>query len=122
MVKAADKFSYLNVKSVAITNNPGSPLFDLVDIGISTTVQKASCEGYDVSARSTLVILFEIQDEAIKSPELRLQKHSFRLRFNPTIVIAHIVVEEFLLESSVELRCSFFMIYSIVRFFISYKT
>lgn len=60
LLKAAEKLSHLNIPSVAVTNNPDSPLPALTNENISAPVRKASYEGYDVSARSTLVMLADL--------------------------------------------------------------
>ncbi|MFD1020276.1 MurR/RpiR family transcriptional regulator [Thalassobacillus hwangdonensis] len=60
LLKAADKLAHLNVPSVAVTNNPDSALHELTDYGVSAPVQKVTYAGYDVSARSTLVMLCDL--------------------------------------------------------------
>ncbi|ARI76161.1 MurR/RpiR family transcriptional regulator [Halobacillus mangrovi] len=60
LLKAADKLDHLNVQTVAVTNNPDSHLNEYVRFAISAPVQKVSYEGYDVSARSSLMMLADL--------------------------------------------------------------
>lgn len=56
----AEKLSYRNFKTVAIVNTPDSSLSKLVDISINTYSEKSNLNGYDVTARSTLLIILDI--------------------------------------------------------------
>jgi len=56
----AEKLSYRNFKTVAIVNTPDSSLSKLVDVSINTYSEKSNLNGYDVTARSTLLIVLDI--------------------------------------------------------------
>ncbi|TGB00757.1 MurR/RpiR family transcriptional regulator [Halobacillus salinus] len=60
LLNAADKIGHLNVPSVSVTNDPDSTLRKLTTHGVSAPVQKVTYVGYDVSARSTLVMLCDL--------------------------------------------------------------
>ncbi|OQP05166.1 MurR/RpiR family transcriptional regulator [Geobacillus sp. 46C-IIa] len=60
IVQAAEKLRFKNVETVAITNNADSTLAKLVRKHISAYVQRVQFAGYDLSARSTLVVLIDI--------------------------------------------------------------
>ncbi|QAS53567.1 MurR/RpiR family transcriptional regulator [Halobacillus litoralis] len=60
LVKAADKLDHLNVQTVAVTNNLDGIINQYVQKAISAPVQKVSYEGYDVSARSSLMMLADL--------------------------------------------------------------
>jgi RpiR family glv operon transcriptional regulator len=60
LLKAADKLDHLSVQTVAVTNNPDSSLNEYARYAISAPVQKVSYEGYDVSARSSLMMLADL--------------------------------------------------------------
>ncbi|AGE23843.1 MULTISPECIES: putative regulator [Geobacillus] len=55
-----DARSIRNIETVAITNNADSTLAKLVRKHISAYVQRIQFAGYDLSARSTLVVLIDI--------------------------------------------------------------
>lgn len=56
----AEKLSYRTFKTVAIVNTPDSTLSKLVDVSINTYSEKSNLNGYDVTARSTLLIILDI--------------------------------------------------------------
>ncbi|MED3665169.1 MurR/RpiR family transcriptional regulator [Geobacillus stearothermophilus] len=60
IVQAAEKLRFKNIETVAITNSADSTLAKLVRKHISAYVQRVQFAGYDLSARSTLVILIDI--------------------------------------------------------------
>jgi RpiR family glv operon transcriptional regulator len=60
IVQAAEKIRFKNVETLAITNNADSTLAKLVRKNISAYVQRVQFAGYDLSARSTLVVLIDI--------------------------------------------------------------
>ncbi|UOQ45062.1 MurR/RpiR family transcriptional regulator [Halobacillus salinarum] len=60
LLKAADKLDHLNISTVAVTNDPTSTLYTIARQAVSAPVKKASYEGYDVSARSSLVMLADL--------------------------------------------------------------
>ncbi|MFG6147891.1 MurR/RpiR family transcriptional regulator [Halobacillus sp. B23F22_1] len=63
LIKACDKIDHLNIKTVAMTNNPDSRLFKTCRQAVSAPVEKVSYEGYDVSNRSSLVMLADLTFE-----------------------------------------------------------
>ncbi|MBW9150043.1 MurR/RpiR family transcriptional regulator [Clostridium sp. CM028] len=56
----AEKLSYRNFKTVAIVNTPDSTLSKLVDISINAYSEKNNLYGYDITARSTLLVIIDI--------------------------------------------------------------
>ncbi|MBY6271827.1 MAG: MurR/RpiR family transcriptional regulator, partial [Bacillaceae bacterium] len=60
IVQAAEKIRFKNVETLAITNNADSTLAKLARKNISAYVQRVQFAGYDLSARSTLVVLIDI--------------------------------------------------------------
>ncbi|KAF6512401.1 phosphosugar-binding protein [Geobacillus stearothermophilus] len=60
IVQAAEKLRFKNIETVAITNSADSTLAKLVRKHISAYVQRVQFAGYDLSARSTLVVLIDI--------------------------------------------------------------
>ncbi|MCP3028009.1 MurR/RpiR family transcriptional regulator [Halobacillus sp. A5] len=63
LLKAADKLDHLNIETVAMTNDPDSSLFTTCRQSVSAPVEKVSYEGYDVSNRSSLVMLADLTFE-----------------------------------------------------------
>ncbi|WP_082233272.1 MurR/RpiR family transcriptional regulator [Halobacillus massiliensis] len=63
LIKACEKLDHLNINTAAITNNPASDLYKMCRQSISAPVQKVSYEGYDVSNRSSLVMLADLTFE-----------------------------------------------------------
>ncbi|MFB5195835.1 MurR/RpiR family transcriptional regulator [Neobacillus sp. KR4-4] len=60
IVQAAEKIRYKNVDTLAITNSAGSTLSKIARNNISADVQRISYAGYDLSARSTIVVLIDL--------------------------------------------------------------
>jgi RpiR family transcriptional regulator, glv operon transcriptional regulator len=60
IVQAAEKIRFKNVETLALTNNADSTLAKLVRKNISAHVQHVQFAGYDLTARSTLVVLIDI--------------------------------------------------------------
>ncbi|KMY60653.1 MurR/RpiR family transcriptional regulator [Geobacillus stearothermophilus] len=60
IVQAAEKLRFKNIETIAITNSADSTLAKLVRKHISAYVQRVQFAGYDLSARSTLVVLIDI--------------------------------------------------------------
>ncbi|GEK89435.1 transcriptional regulator, RpiR family [Alkalibacterium putridalgicola] len=60
LVKAAEKLSHLAIPTIVLTNNPDSALMKTTDIGVSFSIQHYLYKGYDISARSFLVILSDL--------------------------------------------------------------
>ncbi|MGG3018194.1 MurR/RpiR family transcriptional regulator [Geobacillus stearothermophilus] len=60
IVQAAEKLRFKNIETVAITNSADSTLAKLVRKHISAYVQRVQFAGYDLSVRSTLVVLIDI--------------------------------------------------------------
>ncbi|MCP3031705.1 MurR/RpiR family transcriptional regulator [Halobacillus sp. A1] len=63
LIKACDKLDHLNIKTVALTNHPDSRLNRLCSLALSAPVEKVSYEGYDVSNRSSLIMLADLTFE-----------------------------------------------------------
>lgn len=60
IIQAAEKIRFKNVETLAITNNADSTLTRLARQSMSAHIQHAQFAGYDVSARSSLVVLIDI--------------------------------------------------------------
>lgn len=60
LTKTADKVNHLDVPSLAITNTPDSALHSMTNDSISAHVQRVMFAGYDLSARSTLMMLIDV--------------------------------------------------------------
>lgn len=60
LLVAAEKLSHLPVPTIVLSNNPDSTLMQKADIGLSLSVKNLLYEGYDISARSFLVILSDL--------------------------------------------------------------
>ncbi|WP_173915526.1 MurR/RpiR family transcriptional regulator [Halobacillus sp. Marseille-Q1614] len=63
LINACEKLEHLNIDTAAITNNPDSPLYKMCSQSVSAPVQKVAYEGYDVSNRSSLVMLADLTFE-----------------------------------------------------------
>ncbi|PPA70319.1 MurR/RpiR family transcriptional regulator [Jeotgalibacillus proteolyticus] len=60
LIQAAEKLSFLVVDTAAITNSADSSLGRTVKANLSMTVEKAALAGYDITARSTLMLLIDL--------------------------------------------------------------
>lgn len=60
LTTVAEKLSYRNFKTAAIVNTPDSPLSKFVDIAVNTHSEKSALYGYDITPRSTLLIILDI--------------------------------------------------------------
>lgn len=60
LTKAAEKLSYRNFHTAAIVNTPDSTLSKLVNTSINTYSEKSNLLGYDITPRSTLLIILDI--------------------------------------------------------------
>lgn len=60
VIKAAEKLSYKVVETAAITNTSDSALGKLVKTNLSMTVERVKYAGYDITARSTLMLLIDL--------------------------------------------------------------
>ncbi|CAN7185955.1 MurR/RpiR family transcriptional regulator [Rossellomorea sp. LjRoot5] len=60
IVGAAEKIRYKNADSLAITNSADSTLAKITRNAISADVQKVQFAGYDLTPRSTMVILIDL--------------------------------------------------------------
>ncbi|MGD7043243.1 MurR/RpiR family transcriptional regulator [Jeotgalibacillus proteolyticus] len=60
LIQAAEKLSYQVVDTAAITNSSDSALGRLVKTNLSMTVEKVNFAGYDITARSTLMLLIDL--------------------------------------------------------------
>lgn len=58
--KIADKLKYRNTETVAITNTVDSLLNKQVTVSLSANVERVKFAGYDLTARSTLLVLIDI--------------------------------------------------------------
>jgi RpiR family transcriptional regulator, glv operon transcriptional regulator len=64
MVQAAEKLKYKVVETAAITNASDSMLGKLVRTNLSMTVGRVKFGGYDITARSTLMLLIDLLFES----------------------------------------------------------
>lgn len=64
LIHAAEKLSYMVADTAAITNSSDSTLGRLVHTNLSMTVGKVKFAGYDITARSTLVLLIDLLFES----------------------------------------------------------
>ena len=64
IVKAAEKLSYQIAETAAITNSSDSTLGNLVKTNLSMTVSRVKFAGYDITARSTLMLLIDLLFES----------------------------------------------------------
>jgi RpiR family transcriptional regulator, glv operon transcriptional regulator len=71
ITKAAEKLSYQVVDTAAITNSSDSTLGKLVKTNLSMTVEKVKFAGYDITARSTLVLLIDLLFESYLKKSLK---------------------------------------------------
>ncbi|MEH7442635.1 MurR/RpiR family transcriptional regulator [Bacillus sp. JJ1122] len=60
LTKIAEKVKYKTTQTLAITNAPDSTLANLTEYTISASVQRITFAGYDLTARSTLVMLIDL--------------------------------------------------------------
>lgn len=60
LIQAAEKLSYKVVDTAAITNSSDSSLGKIVKTNLSMTVEKVNFAGYDITARSTLMLLIDL--------------------------------------------------------------
>lgn len=60
LTTVAEKLSYRNFKTAAIVNTPDSKLSKFVDISINTFSEKSTLYDYDITPRSTLLIIIDI--------------------------------------------------------------
>jgi RpiR family transcriptional regulator, glv operon transcriptional regulator len=71
ITKAAEKLSYQVVDTAAITNSSDSTLGKKVKTNLSMTVEKVKFAGYDITARSTLVLLIDLLFESYLKKSLK---------------------------------------------------
>lgn len=64
ILKAAEKLSYQVAETAAITNSSDSTLGKLVKTNLSMTVSRVKFAGYDITARSTLMLLIDLLFES----------------------------------------------------------
>ncbi|WP_270181085.1 MurR/RpiR family transcriptional regulator [Alkalihalobacillus sp. CinArs1] len=64
LIHAAEKLSYLVADTAAITNSSDSTLGSMVNTNLSMTVGKVKFAGYDITARSTLMLLIDLLFES----------------------------------------------------------
>ncbi|MYL34599.1 SIS domain-containing protein [Pontibacillus yanchengensis] len=74
LIHVADKLNHQDMQSLAITNSPESTLNSLTRFNISAHVQRVTYAGYDLSARSTLMILMDVLFERYLKQKLRKEK------------------------------------------------
>lgn len=60
LLKAAEKINHLFIPTIVLTNNSDSQLMQTTDLAISLSVQNQLYHGYDISARSFLVVLSDL--------------------------------------------------------------
>ncbi|WNB92600.1 MurR/RpiR family transcriptional regulator [Bacillus sp. NEB1478] len=60
LVQAAEKLTYKVVDTAAITNSSDSTLGKMVKTNLSMTVDRVKFAGYDITARSTLMLLIDL--------------------------------------------------------------
>lgn len=64
LIHAAEKLSYMVADTAAITNSSDSTLGRMVNTNLSMTVGKVKFAGYDITARSTLMLLIDLLFES----------------------------------------------------------
>ncbi|MCA0987223.1 MurR/RpiR family transcriptional regulator [Guptibacillus algicola] len=64
LIQAAEKLSYMVADTAAITNSSDSTLGRMVNTNLSMTVGKVKFAGYDITARSTLMLLIDLLFES----------------------------------------------------------
>lgn len=74
ITKVAEKVKYKTRQTLAITNSPDSPLANLSEHSLSASVQQVTYAGYDLTARSTLVMLIDLLFEVFLKKELEAKK------------------------------------------------
>lgn len=60
LTSTAEKLSYRNFKTAAIVNSVDSTLSKLVNISINTYAKQSLLYGYDITARSTLIVILDV--------------------------------------------------------------
>lgn len=60
IIQAAEKIRFKNVRTLAITNNSDSTLSKIAHYNLSVNVERNQFFGYDITPRSTLVMLIDI--------------------------------------------------------------
>ncbi|WBL14766.1 MurR/RpiR family transcriptional regulator [Sutcliffiella sp. NC1] len=71
IVKIAEKLRYHQTSTAAITNTVDSQLNSLVTTAVSANVERVTFGGYDLTARSTLLVLIDIIFESYLMQKLR---------------------------------------------------
>lgn len=74
ITKVAEKVKYKTRQTLAITNAPDSSLANLSEYSLSASVQRVTFAGYDLTARSTLVMLIDLLFEVYLKKELDAKK------------------------------------------------
>jgi RpiR family transcriptional regulator, glv operon transcriptional regulator len=74
ITKVAEKVKYKTRQTLAITNSPDSKLANLSEYSLSASVQRVTYAGYDLTARSTLVMLIDLLFEVFLKKELEAKK------------------------------------------------
>jgi RpiR family transcriptional regulator, glv operon transcriptional regulator len=64
LIQAAEKLTYQVVDTAAITNSSDSTLGKMVKTNLSMTVDRVKFAGYDITARSTLMLLIDLLFES----------------------------------------------------------
>lgn len=71
LVKMADKLQHQPVQTIAITNNIDSPLTQYADHSLSSQVARVEYAGYDLTTRSSLVVLIDLLFESYVKRKFR---------------------------------------------------
>ncbi|WP_417898716.1 MurR/RpiR family transcriptional regulator [Bacillus haimaensis] len=71
ILKIAEKLKYHQAPTAAITNTVDSKLNNLVSASLSANVERVTFSGYDLTARSTLLVLIDIIFESYLMQKLR---------------------------------------------------
>lgn len=74
ITKVAEKVKYKTMQTLSITNTPDSTLSNLTEYSLSANVQRVTYAGYDLTARSTLVMLIDLLFEVFLKKELMEKK------------------------------------------------
>ncbi len=74
IINIAEKLKYHNTNTAAITNTVDSKLNKLVSCSVSANVERVKFAGYDLTARSTLLVLIDIIFESYLMQKLRKRK------------------------------------------------
>jgi len=64
LINVAEKLNYKQVRTISITNTSDSGLGHLTTYNLYSSSRKIECAGYDITARSTLMILVDILFES----------------------------------------------------------